>query len=82
MNGKGFMKQHYLKKRILQQTKYGWHQRCRLYAWWKSLYRHWNNLGEYHDLYLKSDTLLIADNFEIFRKMSLTIYELDAVKFF
>ena len=39
------------------------------------------NLGEYHDLYLKSDTLLLADFFEDFRKMCLKIYTLDSVKF-
>ena len=39
------------------------------------------NLGEYHDLYLKSDTLLLADFFEDFRKMCLKIYTLHSVKF-
>ena len=37
--------------------------------------------GEYHDLYLKSGTLLLADVFENFRKMCLTIYQLDPAKF-
>ena len=40
------------------------------------------NLGEYHDLYLKSDTLLLADVFENFRKMYLKIYHLDPAKSF
>ena len=39
------------------------------------------NLGEYHDLYLKSDTLLLADGFENFRDLCLGIHELDPVKF-
>ena len=39
------------------------------------------NQGEFHDLYLKSDVLLLADVFENFRKMCLKIYELDLVKF-
>ena len=40
-----------------------------------------NNSGEYHDLYFKSDTLLLADVFENVRKMCLKIYHLDPVKF-
>ena len=37
-------------------------------------------LGGYHDLYLKSSTLLLADVFESFRKMCLDIYKLDPEK--
>ena len=39
------------------------------------------NLGKYHDLYLKSDTLLMADVLKNFRKMCLKIYHLDHAKF-
>ena len=39
------------------------------------------NLGEYHDLYVQSDTLMLADVFENFRNMCLKIYELDPAKF-
>ena len=35
------------------------------------------NLGEYHDLYVQSDTALLADVFESFRDKCLEIYELD-----
>ena len=34
-------------------------------------------LGEYHDLYLKRDPLLLAEVFENFWKIFLKIYELD-----
>ena len=53
-------------------------------------YRHGNNvfkrfklkhLGEYHDLYVQSDTLLSADVFENFRKTCLKVYELDPAHF-
>ena len=40
-----------------------------------------NNRGEYHDLYVQSDTLLLADVFENFRNMCLDIHELDRVYF-
>ena len=39
------------------------------------------NVGEYQDLYLKSDTLFLANVFENIRKICLKIYHLDAVIF-
>ena len=53
-------------------------------------YRHGNNvfksfklenLGDYHDLYVKSDTLLLADVFENFRDMCIKVYEVDPAHF-
>ena len=53
-------------------------------------YRHGNNifnkfklkdLGEYPDLYVQSDTLLLADVFENFRNTCLKVYELDPAHF-
>ena len=40
------------------------------------------NMGEYHDLYLKSDILLLADVFENFRKTCLQYYKLDPCHYF
>ena len=39
------------------------------------------NLGEFHDLYVQSNTLLLADVIENFRSICLKIYELDPAKF-
>ena len=40
-----------------------------------------NNLGDYHDLYVQSDTLLLADVLENFRKACIKTYELDPAHF-
>ena len=39
------------------------------------------NLGDYYDLYVQSDTLLLADVFENFRDHCLEIYDLDPAHF-
>ena len=38
-------------------------------------------MGDYHDIYLKSDVLLLADVFETFRKTSLQYYKLDPANY-
>ena len=38
-------------------------------------------LGDYHDLYVQNDTLLLADVIEKFRNMCLEIYKLDPTYF-
>ena len=45
----------------------------------KLIWKHFNikNLGEYHDLYLETDVLLLTDVYENFKKQCLTDYELD-----
>ena len=40
-----------------------------------------NNLGDYRDLYVQSDTLLLADVFENFRNNCTEIYQLDPAHF-
>ena len=38
-------------------------------------------LGDYHDLYVQSDTLLLVDVFENFRNVCIKVYELDLAHF-
>ena len=40
------------------------------------------NLGDYHDVYVQSDTLLVAYVFENFRSKCIEIYELDPAHFY
>ena len=48
----------------------------------KKVFKNFNNnfLGDYHYLYVQSDTLLLADVFKNFRNMH-DLYELDPAKF-
>ena len=39
------------------------------------------NLGDYHDLYVQSDTLLLDDLLENFRNKCIEIYKLDPAHF-
>ena len=41
-----------------------------------------NGLGQYHDLYLKTDVLLLCDVFEKFIDMCLNYYQLDPCYYF
>ena len=75
MNGKSLMKHHCLKKKkfysnlnmeVITNSDYLHTKRvCKDFEI--------KNLGEYHDLYLKSDTLFLADIFENVKKMCLKI---------
>ena len=53
------------------------------YAHAQKVWKEFNikNLGEYHDLYVQSDTTLLADVFENFREKCLEICELDPAHF-
>ena len=49
----------------------------------KSLERIWlENVGEYRDLYLKTDALLLSNVFEAFRNTCLENYKLDLAQFY
>ena len=50
----------------------------------KRVYKEFNNkdLGDYYDLYLQIDTLILADVFKNFRNKYIEIYELDSALFY
>ena len=49
----------------------------------KRVYKEFNNknIGDYHDSYVQSDTLLLVDVFENYRNKWIEIYELDSAHF-
>ena len=53
------------------------------YRYEKRVFKNFNNenIGDYHDFYVKSDTLLLADAFENFRNKCIEVYELDPTNF-
>ena len=50
----------------------------------KQIWQHFGikSMGDYHDLYLKTDVLLLTDVFEYFRDMCLSYYGLDPVYYY
>ena len=81
--GKDFMKHHY-------QIKKSFYSELNLeditdndYAHAQKVFKELKlkNLGDYHDLYVQSDTLLLADVFENFRNKCIEIYELGPAHF-
>ena len=50
----------------------------------KTLYKEFrmNSLGDYHNLYVQGDTLILADVFEKFRDKNIEIYEIDPALIF
>ena len=82
MIGNNLMKHHYLKKIFYSHLNVD-NITDADYAQSKRVFKDFEmkNLGEYNDLYVQSDTLLLVDLLENFRNMSLEIYEVDSGKF-
>ena len=85
MIGKNSMKHHYLKKKIFTLKYINMKDIVDAdYTHAKRICKDFEikNLGENHDLYVQSNTLLLTDEFQNFRIMCLKIYKLDPARFF
>ena len=84
MTGKNSMKHNYLKKKDFYPHLNKEDNTDADYTHGKKVCKDFEIkcLGEYHDLYVQRNTLLLADIFKNFRNMCLEIYELDPVRFF
>ena len=85
VSGKDIMKQHSLTETFLQWTVFRRHYWWRLYihTYAQKLFEEFSlkNLGDYYQLYVQSDTLLLTDVFENFINKCMKIYELDLAPF-
>ena len=63
-----------MKKRLISNIDYAHAQKV-----WEVFET--KNLGEYHDLYVQCDTVLLAELFENFRDKCIEIYKLDPAYF-
>lgn len=53
------------------------------YKYWKNIFEtNCRDMGEYHDLYLKLDVLLLATAFENYRNIGIKNFKLDPVYYF
>ena len=76
--GRDLMRHYYLTKSIFIAA-----EECKTLQL-KTLYKEFrmNSLGDYHNLYVQSDTLILADVFEKFRDKNIEIYEIDPALIF
>ena len=81
---KDLMKHHYQMKKAFCSELYLEDITDKDYTQSQKVFGEFNlkNLSDYHDLYVHSDTLLLADVFENFRIKCIEIYELNFSHFF
>ena len=81
--GKDFTKHHYQIKKAFYSGLYSEDVTDKDYAHAQKVFKEFNlkDLGDYHDLYVQSDILLLAAAFENFRNGCIEIYEPDPPHF-